>query len=318
VDFFDDAEINAFACIKLELGLIGISRGAILLPNDIIIRMLSHPNVLRAVGDPGKEIVLPEHGDGLSANWDQLIGIREKTGRSIRPNGASDPVRREFARLAAHIQSAFLTFHELAHILYGHTLCFGAQSGCGAMLEAFQEPPHTTADAIIHQGLEVFADYAAAQCGISSLLNFTGDVPEPITSIYSTPQQRLFLWCFAIAALFWTWGITVDVDDLSRATHPPTAMRYQILINGARDWVKDAFPELFDGFMEICGAAQEQLNLAVGEIGGVPIGKTNIAGLYDPAFVQHRHQIFACMRETLLPELDKWSYLSAPKLILVD
>jgi len=313
VDFVDSGELNAVADVRELWGLVGLLRGTVLLPLDMFSRMLAHPKVLPDIGDPSKESMHAQHTEGLVPDFDQLTASRRSAGQSPEPLSPVDPLRSRFASLAAEIAYDFLVLHELSHIMYGHCEYLQAKNGIPFILEVAHRSPTDAQDNRLRQAIEFHADKCSAHIGLSSMLSFSNEVPSAFAPIYSTPEQRLFLWCFAISGVFRLWGLRIDPSELDAEGYPPTALRFDMAMRVAHGMLRDKHPKLAAGFKTICHDAQDELDSAVVQIGGNRLAREDVIHLNDARTDSHVRAVFRYANRTLVPALEKYSYLQFPK-----
>src|SRR5208282_2939798 len=138
-DFVDDGTCNAMAGIHNHLGLVGINKGAIMLPFEMFYRMLSHPLVWFGLGEEmPKERRGPQHSEGLPADYDELIDARKKARRSPLPKPPINPTRLAVAQTCIDLAWGFLVNHEIIHILHGHVEYLQKARGIPFILEIAQ------------------------------------------------------------------------------------------------------------------------------------------------------------------------------------
>ncbi len=98
-DYIDDGRCNAGAWIHKGLGLIGMNKGAMLLPIDMFYKMLSHPEIWNFAGDRGRERRNERHSEGMPTNYYDLVQMRGFAGYPTIPQPPVDPIRKFIAEL---------------------------------------------------------------------------------------------------------------------------------------------------------------------------------------------------------------------------
>jgi hypothetical protein len=137
--------------------------------------------------------------------------------------------------------------------------------------------------------------------------------PEPEwKSFFSTPEQRLFVWCFAISGLFHLWGIKINLSTIHKDTHPPTAMRFLMALNRAGQIISQIDPGLVNSFKNIALNAQVQCANAIVLIGGQPPIQSDWDPLFSSKGLARHKQIQKHWIKSVLPQLRTYSYVEIP------
>jgi hypothetical protein len=312
-DFIDDGTCGAFAGVEDGIGLIAIHRGMVLLPLDIFNRMLSHPLILAGIGDSRRERIGPQHREGLPEDYDDLVELRRRAGRSEHTKPPDCPRRKAVAWVCAELAWRFIAMHEMIHILHGHVEYLqGVYSipFIGRPMRAIRSLPLTRGD-LDAQSLELWADGKAAQVILSGLLTKT---PNPIAGLTDV-RERLFLWSFVIYTLYRMWGLTVDPSDLRGKSHPPTAVRFDMAIGGACLEVAKTIPEIGDDFYRVTDGGQREAEKAIAYCGGARLLPEDLAGVNHPLVDAHLDALVTHHEHVLCSEMQKYSHV---ELVIAD
>lgn len=308
-DFIDDGTCNAVAGIHDGLGLIGITKGGILLPLDTFFRIFSHPDALAEIGNSKSERVGAQHRQGIATNYDSLVKSRKRAGISRLPTAPIDRIRQIVADICIQIALGFLVMHELVHVVHGHVGYVNKTGAFPFMLEVLRPgtsatPSKTDVD---RQSIEVWADSKAISVVLNGFLKSGG---ERLDSIFPEPEHKIFIWSFAMFAVFRIWGLEVDPSDLAGYDHPPTALRLQMAMLSAEANVLIIHPNLKNQFWKIVRRGQLNAEHCIRLLGGRKLRGSDIQGVEDPRCINHRNALLDHMETVLIPELKKYSYVS--------
>lgn len=286
VGFADNGELNAHANIKKSVGLLVIFRGAVLLPRDMFLRMLSHPRALCHIGNASLESDMRQPSEGIVENFDELSDRRLREGRPVIPLPPNDPIRLEFAVAASQLVFDFLVLHEIAHVCTGHVERVLLQ--------------HTKLD---HQAIEWSADNTATGIMLERIFKFGIQTPKKWTAFFSTNEQKLYAWCVAIAGLFRLWGLKTNLADIgSSHEYPPHSMRFAGVLGTARIVVKQINPTLGAQFDGILSKAMQDMGEAMAAIGGPRLSREDLDPLYSAKGRAH-HKRVTKRWQKLIPQL---------------
>lgn len=309
-DFVDNLIINAAVDIRDKMGIVGVLAGGVLLPWDLFVRLLSHPDVVRHIGNPDAEHIGPQHAEGVTQNYGALLQARQSRG-PLSPLSPVDGVRRNFASIAAKVAFDFLVTHEIGHIVNGHVGYLFASCGLPYILElqaASSNPPH---DPMTRQTLEMDADSAGVACsfGIVNIAKKHGG-GEGYESFLSTEEQAMYVWAFAIAGFFYICGLKIDLATVASEIHPPTGLRFTMCQATALEIIRKHHPHLVDTFPQICRRALEDLLWGVKDIGGLMSDsdlKAYASASVDPKASEHVQKLLDRWK-VIRPELVKFSF----------
>jgi hypothetical protein len=307
-DFIDNSSFNALADVVGDVGLIALFYGAAMLPFDMFLRMLNHPSVLQRIGDSTIERVNPHHLDGLVLDIQDLREQRAINGYPVNATVARNESRTSFAFFSFIIAFDFLFCHELMHIMRGHLDYSQRDLGLPFMLEAAQVT--SARDPITSQALECDADMGAATSCLHNLLS-PGKFrfPETFRPILDTPEKSLFVWHFAIASIFYLWGVKIDPARLGTYSHPPPAMRLMLLRRHCIPVIDALQPSLIPRIDEILNDSHTEARIAIRAIGGMVSGEdaSFLAGIRDQRSKDHLQGVLDRLEE-IKPTFEKYSY----------
>jgi hypothetical protein len=294
MDFIDDGECTAEADIYDMLGVVGLSKGAVMLPVEIFSSAFAHPLVFEGIGDRSEERVNPQHAGGLPYNYDVLINARKNQGQKTLPIMPVDRLRRLAAQLCMEMFWSFVAMHEIVHIVHGHVDAMYAGE--------FK-------DDLDFQAAEIWADSKATSVPFKGFLKDTSD--PHVQEICPMPEQRIVLWSFAIFILFRVLKLVIDPGNLRGPIHhhPPTAMRFSAAMQAAMLDSIEVFPEMKDKFMPACHAGQLEAEKAISYCGGERLKTADVSGVKDTRAARHYEAILKRMETRLLPLLKKYSYV---------
>ena len=306
-DYVNSPSLNARVGIMEDLAIVAIYKGAVLLAKDMFQRMLANPRAVTFIGNAAVESSASQFSEGISNDIDELHEARRIAGRPERPPVPNDVVRQQFSIAVTQIAFDFLVQHELAHIFSGHLGYLEHTQGIKAILES-SPTSSSPAENIERQAIEFGADNTAAGVTITSISQWSGPIPDHWSQFFSTPEQRVFIWCFAVGALFRLWGLKVDLSLLTTSNYPPTAMRMTAAFNTAELSIKEFNPDLSDRFHRIAEHALSELEAAIVEIGGAKLPKEDVDPVFSPLGNAHYRKIRQCWLD-LIPKLRPFSYI---------
>jgi hypothetical protein len=307
-DFITMDTCDAFAGIHRDLGCIAIAKGMILLPLEMFFRMLSHPLILPSVGNSSLERIGPQHRDGLSTEYDDLLKRRKQQGRVLLPKPPNCPIRHRVARVCADLMWRFVAMHELVHIVHGH-IGYKCSVSPACYLRSMVLAVHGSSlsrEVLDHHTMELWADFKAAQVVMGGLINKSSD---SLHGIFDTPRARLFLWTFSLYTLFRLWGLKIDPTDLHGPTHPPTALRFELAVLGPCRDIAEPILERGDSYQSIVCDAQWAAEQAIVYCGGDALQTADVAGANHPAVQAHRDSLVDHFEKVLCNELKKHAYV---------
>jgi hypothetical protein len=218
-----NVNFNAVAAIEQGADVIGVYFGAIAVLQVLFQNMLSHPLILKNIGDASSEEYRSRGLDFAKITGDNFAGRG-----NLRPN---DSVRSHYAGLLAWMAIQFIMEHEFAHVINGHVEWLNATTGLGALREtgASAIPNLSNMDL---QTLEFDADcYGAA-----SLTRVTLQaVPKGlwVNTFLQTPAQILFGILFSLYCVFRLFHNSPpqrDDDFLACGDHPPAYLRLYVVL----------------------------------------------------------------------------------------
>jgi len=170
------------------------------------------------------------------------------------------------------------------------------------MLIEVQSPAQSTLlspDTLDWQTVEISADDAAARFVMGNFVK--RDIPSDAS--IPDPKHRLFLWSFALYAMFRYWGLEIDSQTSLTDDHPPSALRFETLIAGTcYEWVKD-FPGIGDNYLAIVHNAQMAVEQAIAFCGGKRLTASDIIAIGDCRIQDHMEKLYSHHDVVLMPEL---------------
>jgi hypothetical protein len=311
-DFFDSGDCNAAADIREGIGLIGITRGTLMLPLDLFFRMFSHPLVMPHVGNSSIEKFGPRHREGLFYDYDELIEVRENAGRDILPQHPIDRVRWIVAIVCHELLVHTLATHELVHIVHGHVLYQYKKLGVSCILEVLRAAPTTmpaTSDQLLDlQAMEFWADAKAVEVILGGLIS-KQQFPA-LEEIFPSPADKVYFWAFTMYTLFRIWGLEFDLSSMNQSDHPPTVFRFRLAADtGFNEW-KKRVPELSsDIYWMAVARGRNEAEKGIVYCGGNPLpGQEIMETVTNPLATAHYNQI-ADRHDSLAKELIPLGFL---------
>lgn len=156
-----DFSLNAVTNLAQQTAAIGITVGAPVLLHDLFCGLLSHPGVLKDIGDARGEQQRFERFE-IPQSIAPFIPLDEP-GYVVAPRFMPlGRARRAYAELMTHIALDFLFLHEVCHLLAGHLPYRRARLSCHTEITAFDEADdEITPDALTHHAIEMDADWFA-------------------------------------------------------------------------------------------------------------------------------------------------------------
>lgn len=308
-NFIDDPGCTACADIREYLGLVGFSKGLVLLPLDLFWRMFSHPAFLPNAGDCSKERISARHRDGVVNDYDILIKKRELRNKTPWPQPPLDKVRENLGIICADIVWRFLTWHELVHILHGH-IDYLYEKYAVRMVNVVGGVSNSSVPSadLDYQAIELWADAVAARGALENVLT-SSDNKGPYALLQS-PRQKLFFWSIAMFSLFRLWEYSVNPAELQGRHHPPSPVRFTLIADGdCRDFA-ESFPEIGDSYADIVREGQFAVEQGIAYCGGARLTREDLGDPDDPRLVSHCNSLLAHYRDVLIPEMQKRSYIN--------
>jgi hypothetical protein len=309
VDFFDDGTCDAVADIHGCMGLIGVNKGAVLLPVEMFHRMLTHPLVMPGIGDARSERIGPQHREGMPRDYDSLIKDRQKAKRSPFPKRPVDPQRQRVSQNCMEIVWSFVAIHELVHIVHGHIRYIRAVRGLSCVLGGLKSFKTTelSQDDLDFQAIELAADRTAASVVLNTILN-KNNAPE-LHSLFPNPEDKIRLWSFAMYTLFRIWGLEIDPANLRGHTHPPALIRYEMVMANAHIDISRKLPELDDRFVDLVKDGQEEAEKGIVYSGAKRISPEDIVGTHDDRVTSHLNALVNHLDNVISPKLQDYAYI---------
>jgi hypothetical protein len=306
-DFIDDGTCNAAADIFDDLGVIGLNKGAIMLPLEIFFNMFSHPEVLPGIGQSREERINWRHSEGLPKNYDTLVLDREAARRLKWPKGPNCSRRHEVAELCAEIAWSFIMLHEVVHIVHGHIGYIRRFIPAARIIRANSGPVQLPQPELDLQAIELWADAKAIAGSLGGFL--TKSWASILLTVFPKPEDKVFIWSFAIYTLFRIWELKTDTSNLW-GTHPPNVLRFQMALEGAAAIAISLVPSLGNGvFQQAVGAGMQQAERAIVFCGGKRLVPEEAAGTNDPKVAAHCAMLADHHDNVLLRELPAYSYI---------
>lgn len=221
IGLIDDNKLNACAFIYKDRDFIGINAGTILILFDVFCRILSHPKLFPEVGDASGETE-PEQF------YDRAIDFRNLDQSDfVRPK---DQIRLQHAIELTLVAVDFLVTHEYGHLIHGHINLNNQFTGQTNLFELESNPASIIKSirGLTRQTLEMDADVYGSNIGWRSALAtviFVRDTKFPDTSFYTSNENALYNWMFAISTLFSLFDRNYDVSRLESLDYPPSPVR---------------------------------------------------------------------------------------------
>jgi hypothetical protein len=199
--------------------------------------------------------------------------------------------------------------HELVHIVHGHLDYLERKLKAKGVIAALKAKRDRgpIAGSVERQAIELWADHKAIAVNLGGFL--TTPLYPPLRNVFSGPEDKVFIWCFAMHTLFRIWGLQTDMSALAE-DHPPEALRFQIDMLGASMVTSSKFPSLGD--VEFSRAMRKGIlesEKAITYCGGKRLLPEDVAGLNDPRMAAHRTLLIDYFDEILRPELPAHSYI---------
>jgi hypothetical protein len=310
--YLDYGGLDAFADFEAPYGFVGMYRGSILLLKDMFQRMLSHPMVLPWIGNAAAEVLDGGLADGLSENIDDVQRARKMRGVNPYPPIPKDPVRQAFSRVVSQFALDFLSIHELAHLSLGHCEYLKGNRRLPLRTARALATTLTEAQSTFLQAMEMGADNAAAGFTMRLLFRKAALTPE-VQSFFSTIEQKLFVWSFAIAGLFRLWKIEqLDIKAARFGDHPPVAMRFAMAFNTAKLVLQQLNLGAASVFDSVSQSAINSFELGVRAIGGKRLSQKTLVSIFEAKSQAHFRKIRAYMYGRLNPALAPYSHVAFP------
>lgn len=252
-DFIYNTKLNAVATKAREnLYLIGINSGTIIILNDLFLRMMSYPILLKTIGDPSVETTDYPTLEKYYFDATLLASNKDPNLDSYELAKPRDRVRQEYASHLIEIALDFLVAHELTHIANGHVdykcTVFGV-----TMLDE-QNVKFTSEDEILTiQTLEMDADSMAISKGLGNACRRflkQQSVSEERKQFYSNFNEVVFNWTFAVSTLvrIMVESSTYKDADMNPKTHPHPRLRQTMLIATVDEYLKNYYPKEYESF----------------------------------------------------------------------
>lgn len=305
LDFFDSGNCNAAAGISEGIGVIGINRGTIMLPQDLFYRMFSHPLIMPHIGNSSTEKLGPRHREGLFSDYDELIEIRENAPRDIHPESPRDRIREIVANMCQDLLAHFLATHELIHIVHGHVLYQYKKMGLSCILEilrATQSAPPIPDQLLDLQALEFWADAKATETILGGLIS-NKQFPA-LETLFPTPAEKVFLWAFTMYTLFRIWGMEFDLSEMEKSSHPPSVFRFRLVAGVGKDEWEKRVPGINpEVYWAAVAQGRNEAEKGIVYCGGDPLpGHELLKVATDPIATDHYNRI-AQRHDELIKEL---------------
>ena len=218
VGFIVNQTPNAYAIWRPTKSIIAITSGFVWLINDLLLTLFSHPSFLTIFGDPSKELAnFNKCPDGFAVRGAVLDN--SSRGLFLKPHAMPiDDVRHLYAREIASLVIEFAFYHELGHLLSGHSAFLATQCDAPAFAEMSKTGEIAGLSLSLLRALEFEADHFAVHAALGNGLMF-----ESAPDNDSDLQARYGLWAMALALtfrLFSQSGRTVNETNALRHPHP--------------------------------------------------------------------------------------------------
>jgi hypothetical protein len=200
----------------------------------------------------------------------------------------------------------FIAIHELVHIVHGHVDYLGDRHGASYIIE---DPTQNGSPqmSLERQAMELWADSKAVTVTLVNLL--LGGSHPLVASFTTSPEHRLYWWTFAMFTLFRIFGLQIDPATVAEGNHPPTAMRFQLVMLAAEIDVRQAVPTPANEFWAIVHEAQRDADISLRFLGARQLTVADINGIHDDRSRKHHESLVDCMDMQLRPILQKYAYV---------
>ncbi|BAR58817.1 hypothetical protein NK6_5659 [Bradyrhizobium diazoefficiens] len=221
--FVNNGSFNAFATLCENTDIIGMNLGLLINLNNLFLAMMSHPEILPKVGNPGVE--QPKLYDPTKAARGIYAAAAETP--LLSPN---DPVRKDYAQKLSWIGRSFILEHEFCHLFNGHVdwLQNHTKSALFDEIGASLIPGLSSLD---RQTFEMDADcYGATH---TTLAIFRNGGPSKVLENphMSSPEDALYAVHFALYSVFRIFH-NKPINEISKLlgdrNHPPAILRHFI------------------------------------------------------------------------------------------
>jgi len=310
MDYVDDGYPDGAADIYESLGVIYLTKGAIMLPFEVFCNMFSHPDVLPDFGNWQRELDGPQHEEGLFTDYDDLIERRRACGRSDWATLPQQYIRFQLLQLCSEAAWGFISRHEIVHIVHGHVGFLKRVFRCASPLHALamkdQKKVVAPPPDLVYQSLEVWADNVAIGVSLGGLLTKSDNYF--LQTYFPTAKQRVFIWAFSIYTLFRIWELKTDPTKLW-GDHPPKVLRFQMAMYCAEEVAASKGNLEREEFRAAAVAGIREAEKAIVDCGGQRIVAEEAIGTTDPQVRAHHELISDYHDRVLRAELPKYAYV---------
>jgi hypothetical protein len=283
LDYTDGKDLNAaaFACTKEGVLGIAIPYAAPLIIDITMLRLLSHPQVMPDVGDPGKELVgrqiFPLH-----TNIDKMTTLTRGHNLLFDDVLPKDKTRQEVAQCLGKIAMDFLIAHEFRHVQAGHVEWGATQFNRPNIITELKygASAPSAMPGMKSQALEADADFFAIVQTLQSYFN-DSRYPEEISPgwhlVMKNTSTVKFLVMFAVGVLFRLFGDdNPNFLDWRKHDHPPYRIRWRLVRNAASQLIDVMTPDGVDNSLE---ARMKELGAVEGAVAQITGEEWKVDGL---------------------------------------
>lgn len=227
--FIKCTTLNAFAYASPKdedtpFDFIGINIGGLLVLYDAFMKIMSHPENFKDVGDSSIEVISKLEGK------DMHLDIVNAKGHS--PTFPNCPIRSNFAQVLTLTALDFLFFHEIGHLRNGHLEYYREYLNFNFLPEAFSDLPSNARQDIL-QALEMDADALATTHTLQSACqqwfvgaeNIDGVLANVISACYGSIKETVSTVLFSIYIFFRIFDQEWRFEKQHTLSHPMPAVR---------------------------------------------------------------------------------------------
>ena len=230
-DYLNNGCCNAVAYECNKIGYIGLNWGNIIILADIFNRMLSHPEIFPSI-NASEESFPPSYSYGVTMNATELLKLRfgdsVPNAQQIWNNLPKNKLRENISELCRRIVLDFIIFHEIAHIINGHTEYLQTKFSAPFMLE-FDSSAHPANNSILRQSLEMNADAFATSSSLSLFFSEREALVKkiPHLEIIMDNHWAAAIWAFAVSSFFYVSPLSYNIETITSMAHLPPSIRME-------------------------------------------------------------------------------------------
>lgn len=224
---------------------ININYGTLFILIDLFMRLLSHPNVLRHIGDASKEIESDEYLDYHMTDLEPIIRQFVNLNKEVPEVHPKDKTRSDAAKFFVSICFEFILLHEVAHIIMGHLDYLENKQVTDVSFSEVIKCERITK--LERHTLEWDADSFA----VSYFVNWWIDhhknkkQDERIPFLFNDPYLGFFHLSYAFYMAFRVFGFQFDpTKPYLEGSHPPIRIRQHMINCTITTLVMNRYPEI--------------------------------------------------------------------------